>query len=108
NTQTGIVVSSTDANSYTVLMTANGDFAGTFQGNAENTTPTNFVSAGTISRSVLYKLLPASGGMLDAPGQAVGFFDFQADGILTFTAGPPPERTLITSYGLAGGVSTIS
>jgi hypothetical protein len=108
NTQTGIVISSTDGNSYTTLMTTNGDFAGTFQSNAENTTPSNFSSGGTVSRSVLYKLLPGSGGTLNIPGTAIGFFDFGSDGSLTFTAGPPPERTTITSLQLNGRIATIS
>jgi hypothetical protein len=108
NTQTGIVISSTDGNSYTTLMTTNGDFAGTFPGNAENTTPANFSSGATLSRSTLYKLLPGSGTNLNAPGTAIGYFDFHSDGSLTFTAGPPPERTTITSIQLTGGLATIS
>jgi hypothetical protein len=108
NTETGIVISSTDVNSYTVLMTANGDFDGTLPGTAENATPTNFVSTGAISRSVLYKLLPGLGAALNAPGQPIGFFDLRSDGTMTFTAGPPPERTTVTSFHATGGVNTIS
>lgn len=108
NTRTGIVLSATDANSYTVLISASGDFSGTFQGNAENLTPTNFVAAATASRSVLYKLVPISAAAIDVSGQAIGFFDLKGDGTMTFTAGPPAERTLITLRQMSRGVNTVS
>ncbi len=108
NTSSGIVISSTDGNSYTTLMTTNGDFAATFQSDAENTTPANFVSAGGVSRSTLYKLLPGSGATLNTPGTALGFFDLHSNGSLTFTSGPPPEQVKISSIKFDGTNATIS
>jgi hypothetical protein len=108
NTQAGILIPSTDVNSYTALMTVSGDLAGTFQYNVENTTPPSFASAGALSRSVLYKLLPGSGATLNAPGVVVGFFDFKPDGTMTFTAGPPPDRVTITSLQRNGNLATVS
>ncbi len=107
NTQSGIVIAATDANSYTATIAASGDFAGTFQGDAENTTPANFATVGTVSRSVLYKLLPGSADSLNAPGQVIGFFDLLPSGTMTFTAGPPPERAVIISHQVSGGVTTV-
>jgi hypothetical protein len=97
NTSTAIVIPSTDPNSYTTIIGANGDFAGTFQGDVENTTADGFDSSDTSSRSVLYELQPASGADLNAPGQLLGYFDLSPQGTLTFTAGAPPLSTTIAS-----------
>jgi hypothetical protein len=102
NTQTGVVIASSDSGSYTTLMTATGDFDGTFQGDAENLTATNFSSGGLVSRSVLYRLLPGSGGTLNVPGTEVGYFDLQSNGTMLFTAGSAPERALITAVQVSG------
>jgi hypothetical protein len=85
-----------------------GNYDGTFQGDAENLTPTDFDSAGLPSRSVLYKLTPTASGASGTPGIVIGFFDFSPSGTLTFTAGPPPEVTTISGIKQAGGVTTVS
>ena len=59
----------------------------------------------TRSRSVLYRLVPDT--YPHGPGTLTGFFDFKPDGTLTFTAGPPPERTTISKTSHQGTVTTI-
>ncbi len=58
-----------------------GNYLGTFQGNVENTTPSDFAFAGSPSRSDLYELRPGSG-----PGTYLGYFELGTDGSLTFHA----------------------
>ena len=73
-----------------------GDFSSTFQGDAENTTPADFASAGAPSRwrYPLLELRPDSTGTLP-PGKLLGRFELQADGTLTFTALAAP--TVVTA-----------
>jgi hypothetical protein len=106
NTPTNIVIPSASFFSYTYQVGPYGNLSGTFQGNPENTTPTDFDLAGRPSRSVLYRLEPDF--YPHATGVVVGFFDFKPDGTLTFTAGPPPERTIISNISYQGHVATIS
>ncbi len=73
-----------------------GDFTSTFQGDVENTTPTNFASAGLPSRSDLYELRPDSSGTFPA-GKLLGRFELHADGTLTFTALAAPVVTTPTT-----------
>jgi hypothetical protein len=108
NTSTAIVIPSTDPNSYSTVIGVDGDFAGSFQGDVENTTADDFDSTGSSSRSILYELQPASGSDLNTPGQVLGFFDLKPEGTLTFTAGTPPESTTITSIQSNGAGVTIS
>jgi hypothetical protein len=57
---------------------------------------------------VLYRLIPgSSGGGSYPPGIVVGFFDFRPDWTLTFTAGPPPEQSVISRVGRTGSVTTL-
>jgi hypothetical protein len=106
NTSTGILIPPASQYAYSYLMGAHGNFDGTFQGNAENTTPMDFASAGMASRSVLYRLEPEAYPY--SPGALIGFFDFEPNGTLVFTAGPPPERTAIGKIITQGTVTTIS
>jgi hypothetical protein len=105
NTGSGIVIPSSSAFSYTYQVGAYGNLSGTFQGNPENTTPADFDTAGLPSRSVLYRLEPDF--YPHGTGTVVGFFDFKPDGTMTFTAGPPPERTTITKTTYSGGTATV-
>jgi hypothetical protein len=106
NTPTGILIPPASQYAYSYLMGSHGNYDGTFQGNVENMTPMNFDSAGLPSRSVLYRLEPDSAP--HAPAMVIGFFDFVPDGALTFTAGPPPERTTISAVSNQESVTTIS
>jgi hypothetical protein len=65
-----------------------GNYLGTFQGNVENTTPSDFDSAGSPSRSDLYELQPGSGS-----GTYLGYFELSPTGSLTFYAMPYPAPT---------------
>jgi hypothetical protein len=106
NTPTGILIPPASQYSYSTLMGSHQNYDGTFQGVVENTTPVDFDSAGLPSRSVLYRLEPDA--YPHAAGTLIGFFDFNPDGTLTFTAGPPPEQTTITSIINQGPVVTVS
>jgi hypothetical protein len=94
NTATGVVIPSSSYYSYTYQVGPYGDLSGTFQGNPENMTPDDFGTAGLPSRSALYRLEPDA--YPHGTGTLVGFIDFQPDGTMKFTAGPPPEQTTIT------------
>ena len=113
NTATGVIIPFNDPNAYSKVIVdqfnANvHNFAGTFgsgygPGDVENTTPANFVSAQLVSRSDFYQLTPGS----TAISRLVGYFDFKADGTLTFTAGVPPTITGI-QRDTSTGVTTVS
>lgn len=60
-----------------------GNFNNNFGGNVENTTRTNFTTAGVLARSSLYLLQPGSGA-----GQYLGYFLLSPGGTMTFTAAP--------------------
>jgi hypothetical protein len=107
NTTNGVLIPTSDQYSYSSSIGSDGDFGWTFQGCAENTTPENFETAGLPSRSVLYRLTPASGADNGTPGIVVGFFDFSANGSLTFTAGPPPQQTSIAYVERNAGIVTV-
>jgi len=113
NTATGVIIPFTDPNAYSKLIVdpvnANvHNFAGTFgsgygPGDVENTTPANFVSAQLVSRADFYQLTPGA----TAISRLVGYFDFKADGTLTFTAGVPPSITGINRDS-GTGITTVS
>jgi len=107
NSSTGVLIPPASRYAYTSLVGSLGNFDGTFQGGAENTTPEDFDSAGLPSRSVLYRLLPATATSEGAPGVVLGFFDFKPDATLTFTAGPPPEQTNIRGINVREAVATV-
>jgi hypothetical protein len=68
----------------------------------ENTTPADFDSAGSPSRSDLYELQPGSG-----PGTYLGYFELGPDGAMTFN-GPAltfPTPNLSASTNSAGSIS---
>jgi hypothetical protein len=106
NTPTGILLPPASQYAYSYLMGSHQNYDGTFQGVVENTTPLDFDTAGLPSRSVLYRLEPDS--YPHASGRVIGFFDFHPDGTLSFTAGPPPERTTISQISYQGTVTAIS
>ena len=105
NTSTGIVIPSSSSLSYTFQVGPWGQVDNTFQGNPENTTPVDFSTAGLPSRSVLYRLEPDI--YPHGAGTLVGFFDFKPDGTMTFTAGPPSERTTISKVTWNSGTATV-
>jgi hypothetical protein len=106
NTPAGILIPPASQYAYSYLMGSHENYDGTFQGIVENTTPADFDSAGLPSRSVLYRLEPDA--YPHAAGALIGFFDFNTNGVLTFTAGPPPEPTTISQVSNRQTVNTIS
>jgi len=106
NTPAGILIPPASQYAYSYLMGGHANYDGTFQGVVENMTPVDFDTAGLPARSVLYRLEPDT--YPHAAGTLIGFFDFNPDGTLTFTAGPPPEQTLISAISNQGTVTTIS
>jgi hypothetical protein len=85
---------------------ANPNFGGNFSGNPENSTPGNFDSSGTVVRSDFYQIPPGSGR---AHVKFLGYFEFAADGSLTYVAYPNavPAVPVIKSISRSGNVTTI-
>lgn len=119
NTVTGVVIPSNTDFALAKVLGDSGNYAGTFQGSAENTTAGDFDSAvSNLSRSDLYELVPgtSASGTLNTDGKYLGTFELKPDGSLTFTKPsleiPRPtlsvtrvgELTRI-SFGTVGGVT---
>lgn len=107
NTATVVVEPTGEPRSFGLVITAQGNFKGNFQGSIENNTGKNFTTA---TRSDLYELRPGAG---DLPGKYLGYFELKADGTMSFTAPglrPPqdPPAPTIKSIVRAGNTSTIS
>jgi hypothetical protein len=99
NTPTAVAIPNGNVYNANGSLGGAGNYLGTFQGDVENTTPLNFDSAGSPSRSDLYELQPGSGA-----GTYLGYFELATDGSLTFH-GPAltlPVPTLSTSTDTAG------
>jgi hypothetical protein len=110
NTTTAVIVPAGNVLAASAYLGTLGNFQNTFQGNVENTTPQDFSSSGQPTRSDLYQLEPGSGATLNSPGTYLGYFEFKADGTMTFNAAgdtsiPSPQISSITR---AGGVTTVS
>ncbi len=81
NTTTALVIPAGSGDTASGSLGALGNYLGTFQGDVENTTPQDFDSAGSPSRSDLYELQPGSGS-----GTYLGYFELGTDGSMTFHA----------------------
>ena len=75
-------------------MGSSGNFAGTFAGDVENTTPTGFGTGGTPLQSDLFMLEPGS-----SAGNELGFFTLNTDGSMTFTTIPEPNSMALIGAG---------
>lgn len=77
------------------------DFNSDFQGNPENNTPTGFTTSGTVVRSDFFQLSPVR----YANGKALGFFEFNTNGAMTYVAYPtkPAVTTVAASAVTAAG-----
>jgi hypothetical protein len=76
--------------SYGYLVGANGNLGGNFWGDSggvsvEQSTPSNFTTAGQPVRADFYQLLSISNGL---PATYLGYFELATNGVLTYTAGP--------------------
>lgn len=114
NTTTGVIVPLTGAFQNFNLsdpIGPAGNYANQFQGNVENLTPVDFTdSPVNVTRADLYELEPGTtaGGTINAPGRYLGYFEFKANGTLTFNATvtvPAPE---ITGVSRVGNVTSVS
>ncbi|MBU6400441.1 MAG: hypothetical protein KGS61_09000 [Verrucomicrobia bacterium] len=109
NTTTFVVIPAGNPYSYSPYIGVAGNFAGTFQGNVEQTTPTGFATGGIPSRADLYLLIPGSG-----PGVYLGYFELGTNGVMSYTAGasapvvPPPTITGIARNGATNTISFTS
>jgi hypothetical protein len=106
NTPSGILIPPASQYAYSHLISGRGNYDGTFAGDVENLTPLDFDTAGLPSRSVLYRLEPDA--YPHAAGTLIGYFDFNPDGTLTFTAGPPPEQVTISNISYLGSVTVVT
>ncbi len=71
----------------------------------EQTTPANFTSSGQPVIADFYQLLSAKSGQL---GTYLGYFTFNTNGVLTYTAGAMVVPPTITSVTRNGTTNTIS
>jgi hypothetical protein len=79
NTATAVAIPAGNVYNANGSLGGAGNYLGTFQGDVENTTPSDFDSAGAPSRSDLYELQPGSGA-----GTYLGYFELGTDGSMTF------------------------
>jgi hypothetical protein len=79
NTATAVAIPEGSGDNAGGSLGALGNYLGTFQGDVENTTPSDFDVAGSPSISDFYQLEPGSG-----PGTYLGYFQFNTDGSMTF------------------------
>lgn len=106
NTATAVQLPASNPNGLSSYL-GTGNFKSTFQGNAENLTPTGFTEGGSAIRSDFYELRPGSGA-----GTYLGYFEFKPGGQLSFTAAgggvtpaPAPTITGITHDGTTASVT---
>jgi hypothetical protein len=106
NTNYGVVLPPGNAiYSYSTFI-GNGNYKNTFPGIAECSTDGGFMDEGLPVRADFYQLVPGSGS-----GTYLGYFEFNTNGVLTFTAGaaavviPQPTITSIVRSGTTNIVS---
>ncbi len=106
NTPSAVVTPAGYQNGYGAYLGA-GNFKGTFQGNIEGVTPSDFATSATPLRLDFFEIRPGTGDAL-----ALGWFDFKPNGTLTFTAAggatqpaPSPAITGITRSGSTTSVT---
>jgi hypothetical protein len=103
NSSTAAAIPAGNGNNADGSLGALGNYLGTFQGDVENTTPSDFAFAGSPSRSDLYELQPGSGS-----GAYLGYFELGTDGSLTFHAQAYTPPVLTAGAGSAAGNFLIS
>jgi hypothetical protein len=95
NTPTAVVLPP-GSTFYTTSAGASGNWANTFPGVVEATTPTGFTAGTTPVRLDLYTLVP---GSTPVPGTFDGYFDFKPNGTATFTVVPEPSAWAVIGGG---------
>lgn len=94
NTAAGIVEDSTSTYAYEKLIGAGGNFDN-FQGNVEATTSATFDSDAQVVRLDFYLMRPDVSSLNSNPSVYLGYFEFNTNGVLTYTAGP--SSTVMTA-----------
>jgi len=108
NTSTGVVIPAATTAPYEKNIGLNGNFAITFQGNVEAATAATFTTDGQPIRSDFYQIKPDDNNA-NLPGTYLGYFTFNTNGVLTYTAGPSPlAAPTVTSVTRSGTTTTIS
>lgn len=106
NTASAVVAPAGYQNGYGAYIGA-GNFKGTFQGNIEGVTPSDFASSTTPLRLDFYEIRPGTGTSL-----SLGWFDFKPNGTLTFTAAggtvQPAPAPLITGISRSGNSTSVT
>lgn len=109
NTTNLVTEASGAPGSFGVLFGGNGDFAATFQGDVENEAPANFVEAHLVIQSDFYQIVPGASSL---PAVYLGYFEFDADGVITFVAAggaiPAPQVTFTGVSQSASGATTVT
>jgi hypothetical protein len=106
NTATVAAIPTTSGDNAGGSLGALGNYLGTFQGDVENTTPSDFTIVGAPSRSDFYELQPDS-TQTSPPGTHLGYFELGTNGSLTFYALSTqqyPQPTLSASSDGAGNL----
>lgn len=106
NTASAVVTPAGYQNGYGAYIGA-GNFKGTFQGNIEGVTPSDFTASATPLRLDFFEIRPGTGDAL-----ALGWFDFKPNGTLTFTAAggavQPAPAPLITGISRNGSTTSVT
>lgn len=96
--------------SYYSMLGASLNWGGTFQGNPEQQTPADFTTGGQVVRSDFYWLPPGGTASSHPAGTYLGYFEFNTNGVLTYTAGPSAAVVVaphITNVTRVGTLSTV-
>lgn len=87
------------------------NWGGSFQGNPEQSTPADFTTSGQPVRADFYWLPPGGTASSHPAGTYLGYFEFNTNGVLTYTAGPSASVVVapqIVSITRAGNLATIN
>lgn len=100
NTATAVVMPTGTAVAGNPGVGPNGDYNGAFTGNVQGLTQAGFSAGTTPVRLDLYEVRPGAGATLNTDSTFLGYFDFNPNGSLTFTAVPEPGAWAL--LGIAG------
>jgi len=87
------------------------NWGGTFQGNPEQNTAAGFTNSGQAVRADFYWLPPGGTASSHPAGNYLGYFEFNTNGVLTYTAGPSASVVVaahIVSITRVGNLATVN
>lgn len=96
--------------SYYSLLGVGLNWGGTFQGDPEQSTSATFTTDGQPVRADFYWLVPGGTSVSHPPGAYLGYFEFNTNGVLTYTSGPSASVLVtpqIVSITRVGTTSTV-